>query len=316
MKGANWVGLAALLSGAAHAGVYAGGAASMTQYEYENVDDAAGFTAFAGFRPESLPLMFEVAYTDFGEHDVVSIGFSGVRASAGYYGRVSPSGSGVWIKGGYYKGDSEGKEAGFGSDELSSSGFTWGIGGDWKITRHFGLRLDLESYMGVKDFNGYPVTVDNESDVTVISLGLVFELPSGGSSSSSNSSSRSSYTPPPAPAPAPAPAYTPAPAAMPPEPVATPAPAPQPVLAPAPVAPAAAAAPAGKPGMPVIGVRRTTQLTALLRQPRAGAPVDGSLPAGSEVQLMQRVPNALGVWWYVYAGNTTGWVNDSALAPQ
>ncbi|HEY0915615.1 MAG TPA: outer membrane beta-barrel protein [Solimonas sp.] len=324
MKFVNWLGLGVLaMSSAANAGVYVGAAGSMTQYEYDNVDDATGFTAFAGFRSESLPLMFEVAYADFGDHDItddpgVSIGFSGMRASAGYFGRLSPTGSGVWIKGGYYKGDSEGKAAGLGSDELSSSGFTWGVGGDWKITRNLGLRLDLESYMGVKDFNGYPVSLDNESDVTVISLGLVFELPSRGSAASSGSNSRSSYTPPPAPAPAPAPTYAPTPAAAPPEPVVmqAPAPAPQPVLAPAPVAPVVAARASAKPGMPVIGVRHTSQPTALLRQPRAGSPVDASLAAGTEVQLMQRVPNALGIWWYVYANGVAGWVNDSALAPQ
>lgn len=313
MKFVNWLGLGALaMSGVAQAGLYVGGAGSMSQYEYENVDDATGFTAFAGYRPESLPLMVELAYTDFGDHDIsgagATIGFSGVRGSIGYFGRLSPTGSGVWIKGGYYSGDAEGELSGFGSDEQSSSGFTWGLGGDWKVTPNIGLRLDLESYMGVKDFNGYP-TLGNESDVTVISLGLVLELPTRGQ----GGNSARSYAPPPAPAPAPA-AYVPPPAPM-------PAPVPAPVVAepkPVPVAPAAVPQPTTvKPdlpgGMAAIGVRLTAQPTMLLRQPRSGAPVDGNIPAGAEVQLLQRVPNAQGVWWYVSYNGNTGWVSDIAL---
>ena len=315
MKFVNWLGLGALaMSSAANAGPYLAGSFALTERaSYENVDRADGSKFGLGYRFEEIPLMLEVNYFDAGEAEVHDpmigggyLGYTGITGLIGYWAKVSDRGSGFWLAGGFYTGDAEIGVSGIGSVKESASGAAISLGGVWMLTDYFGLQASLDGLLGMKDFQ-------DDENLTAYTVGAVLHWPR---SRRASEPARASYTPPPAPAPAPAPAYTPAPAAMPPEPVATPAPAPQPVLAPAPVAPAAAAAPAGKPVMPIIGVRRTSQPTALLRQPRAGAPVDGSLPAGAEVQLMQRVPNALGVWWYVYAGNTTGWVNDSALAPQ
>ncbi|PPE74947.1 hypothetical protein C3942_04530 [Solimonas fluminis] len=321
MKFVNWLGLGALaMSGVAVAGPYVGGAGTFSQYEYEDVDDATSFAAFAGYRFDQVPLMLEVAYTDAGKHDIrglpsgVGLKFSGVRGSLGYFAKLDSKGSGVWLKGGYYDGDAdlELTNTPFADRSASSSGFTYGLGGDWKLTPWFGLRFDLENYVDVRDFSDFPDSDAGESNVTVISLGVVLELPSG------TSRLPSSYAP--APAPAYQPAYPPAAAPAPVVPAIQSQP-PHPATA-APTSIPAASQPTSasstiKPdlpgGMVAAGVRLTAQPTMLLRQPRSGAPIDGSIPAGAELQLLQRVPNAQGVWWYASYNGMSGWVSESAL---
>ena len=309
----KWLGLSVLaVSGVANAGPYLAGSFALTERAgYENVDRANGYKFGLGYRFEDVPLMVEVNYLDAGESDVndpmfngVYIGYTGITGLVGYWAKASDKGSGFWLAGGFYTGDAEAGVSGVGSYKESASGAAISLGGVWMLTDYFGLQASLDGLLGMKD-------PQDDENLTAYSVGMVLHWPQ---SRRSSEPSRASYTPPPAPAYTPAPAaYTPTPAMAPPEPVVTPAPA----LAPAPLPVAPVAAASAKPaGMPVIGVRHTAQPTALLRQPRAGAPVDASLAAGTQVQLMQRVPNALGIWWYVYANGVAGWVNDSALAPQ
>ena len=105
MKFVNWLGLGALaMSSVAVAGPYIGGAGTFSQYEYEDVDDATSFAAFAGYRFDKVPVMIEVAYTDAGKHDIsgfpsgVGLKFSGVRGSLGYFAKLDSKGSGVWLR--------------------------------------------------------------------------------------------------------------------------------------------------------------------------------------------------------------------------
>ena len=314
------LGLGALAaSSAAYAGPYLGGSFALTERgSYENVDRADGNKITLGYRFDDTPLMLEVAYMDAGDAEVpdqgVILGYTGFSATVNWWARASETGSGFWIGGGFYSGDAELTDM-FGGGTLakeSASGAVITLGGVWKFSRHVGLQFSLDGLLGMTDFA-------EDENLTAYTVGLVIELP-GGTKKAPPRYTPSSY-PQPAPAaytPPPAPAYTPPPAPEP-MPVAPVAAEPAPLSA-APVAPAPVAAPqpttipADLPGgMAAIGVRLTAQPTMLLRQPRSGAPVDGNLPAGAEVQLLQRVPNAQGVWWYVSYNGTTGWVSERAL---
>lgn len=85
------------------------------------------------------------------------------------------------------------------------------------------------------------------------------------------------------------------------------------VTAPAPqaVVPAPVATPKGS-GLSA-GSHPLAHPAVLLRQPRTGATIDASIPAGATVELKQRLPNAGGVWWFVNYNGSTGWLSDSAL---
>ncbi|AXQ27314.1 hypothetical protein D0B54_00795 [Solimonas sp. K1W22B-7] len=303
------------MSGAAVAGPYLGGSVALTERaSYEDVERANGGKFVAGYRFDNTPLMLEVNYLDAGDAEIentggVELGYSGITALIGYWAKGSDLGSGFWLAGGFYSGDAELSDpSGLlgipgATYEDSASGVAISLGGVWKFTRYVGLQFSLDGLLGVTDF------ADDEN-LTAYTLGLVIELPGGSRSSSGPKAQNSAYTPTYAPAPVPAPA-----------PAAELTPAPAPVVAPvieAPVAAEAAEAPPTiKPnlpgGMAAIGVRRTAQPTMLLRQPRAGAPVDGNIPGDAEVQLLQRVPNAQGVWWYVSFNGSSGWVSESAL---
>jgi len=333
----KWLGLGAmLLSGAAQAGVYLGGAGVLSERSgYSDVERASGAKGFIGWRGDaSLPLMLELSYLDAGEAEIDGTGgvymkYSGLQASVGWFGQLSPTGSGVWVKGGYYSGDSElvdpNGTAGFGAGarvEESTNGFGLGLGADWKFTRWVGLRFELEGLLGLNDLL-------EDENLTTYSLGLVFEF------GNAPASPRTRIVgPPPEPtpvlAPAPAPIYAPAPQMQPVYSAPAPAPTAAPVAeaapiemapAPGPLAqgPSAADLPLAAPAAPhalLPGAQaRTTEEVTLRKFPRTSEQALQSLPAGTSVQLLGRQMNAEGTWWRIERGGVRGWVTERSLAP-
>lgn len=330
MKSGMWIGLGALvLSGAVQAGPYFGGAGLMSEREgYEDLDRAEGAKAFLGYRFDDVPLMLELSYLDAGDAEIAdtgeaTLGYSGLQFSAGWFGKLSPTGSGVWVKGGYYSGDSEVTDtSGFlggvpgETYEQSTNGLAVGLGGDWKVTRWVGLRFELEGLLGVKDFA-------NDENLTSYSLGLVFEFPNG-----SRSAPVPYYS-----APAPAPAATPervaelAPVeAQPPQPVYTAEPAAPVPVEPAPVsqvsatasynAPAATSTPvpaAASAGWMPGASAHAAKAFVLRKTPVTSGLAETAVPAGGTLQLLGRQTNAEGTWWLATYEGSRGWVPQTVL---
>lgn len=338
MISGKWLGLGAmLLSGAAQAGVYFGGAGVLSEREnYSDLERASGAKGFIGWRGDaSLPLMLELSYMDAGDAEIqdtngMTLGYTGLQASVGWFGALSATGSGLWVKGGYYSGDSKLEDPnnflGFGagaSAEESTNGFALGLGGDWKFTPWVGLRFELEGLLGVKDFA-------NDENLTAYSLGLVFEIPTHQAAPAPR---QTSYLPPQAPESSPTPVYYPAApvqqpayAAPEPAPVITAAPAAEQATAPeAPPAkslaqgPSAADLPVAAP--PTAGAllpgasARTTQSFTLRKLPHSSAEPLQNVVAGVSVQLLGRQINAEGTWWRIESQGQRGWLPQTVLAP-
>lgn len=293
-KLAGAVGVAcALMSGAASAGLYGGGVGTLSERNgYSDIDRVTGFGAFAGYRFDDLPMMIELGYLDAGDADIedtggFTLGYSGLSIALGWYGKMSDSGSGAWVRGGYYTGDSEVADpSGASVLEQSANGFVWGVGVDLMVTDWFGFRLGLDSYVGVKDFAA-------DENITTYSLGIVLHLPSGGS------------------APASAPVFRAPEPYMPPQ--AQPAPMPPAALVAEQPEPAPAATPV--PMAAVSGLSLLVVDAAVRAQPRMQAQTEAILPANQTVTARNRVSNAEGRWWFVQHENIRGWVPESAFDP-
>jgi len=331
----KWVGLGAmLLSGAAQAGVYFGSAGVLSKHDGGDfdVDPAAGTKAFVGWRGNDVPLMLELGYLYAGEADYThpaadgaTLDYYGLQASVGLFGRLSQKGSGVWLKGGYYHGDSEIYDepgvAGLPGETYKESahGALVGVGGDWKFARWIGMRLEIERLFDVED-------ALEETDLMTYSLGVVFEF------GTAPATPRSSIVgPPPEPTPvAVAAPYMPAPQNPPVYAAPAPAPTAAPVAAPAPVESASApkplaegpsaadlplAAPAAAHALLPGAQARSTQASTLGKLPRSSAEPLQKLPAGITVQLLGRQRNAEGTWWRIEHQGARGWVKEEALAP-
>lgn len=290
MKHATILGLLALAaSGAAQAGPYLGGGALLSDYQYSDVDRGAGGRAFLGYRFENLPLMVEAGYTDFGEADIesfpgLSLGFTGGQVTVGYFlGLSQTSNSGLWLKGGFYAGDSEIKDATDSFEKYSRGGLV-SIGGDWMVLPWLGLRAEVENFFNVRDYADFEV--NHRDDVTVASLNLVFEWPMARHEAPAQEAT-------------PAPVYTPPAYTAQPAPVATPAPA----VTPTPQ----------RQRPPAASVMTLKATTPLRDQPRPDAAVSAQLSAGSSVTLRTPLDNAYGGWWFVHSDAGIGWVEAGAL---
>lgn len=165
---------------AAAEGFYGGGSALyVDRPEYHNVDSSAGGKAFFGFRfDDRLPLFVEASYLDTGKADIdpdyyvlddTSLRFRGYTLGAGLFLPLTREGSGVWLRGDYYGGDTKVQDP-LGSDTQSASGGGLGIGFNWKFNDWVGLRLEYQALFRVKDFG------DNE-DISILGAGLIFEFP-------------------------------------------------------------------------------------------------------------------------------------------
>lgn len=303
-KLAGAVGVAcALMSGAASAGAYFGASGLLSERaSYENVDRATGFNVFGGYRFDGQPLVVELAYLDAGESDIdfgapgVSLGYTGFSATIGWYGALSPNGSGFWLRGGYYTGDAsvildsdlivDDQFLPAGTYEESANGFTFGLGGDWMLTDWFGLRFGIDGFLGMKD-------PQDDENMTTYSLGIVLHLPSGGSAPTAAPVFRAPepYMPPQA-----------QPAPMPPAALVAEQPQPPPAFETAPMA--------AVPGLSLLVVD-----AAVRAQPRVQAQTEAMLPANQTVTARNRVSNAEGRWWFVQHENIRGWVPESAFDP-
>lgn len=158
---------------------------------YSNVDGSFGGKIYAGYRFSS-PVFVEASYLDTGKADVNDtapegkLKFSGYTLGAGWFAELSPSGSGYWVRGAYYNGDSQAYLDGYsGSVKQSTSGVEVGAGGQWKFNDWVGLRFEYEVLIQPKDFS------DNEN-LDLLSLGLVFEFPTASATRPASRASSSS----------------------------------------------------------------------------------------------------------------------------
>lgn len=189
-----------LFSLPAQAGLYFGGAGLYAERNsYDDVDGSSGGKAILGYRSEVMPLFFEANYLDTGDAEVngtdFEIGFSGYTLTVGAFLPLSYTGSGVWVRGGFYNGEAELREFGDKIDDSSTSGPVFGFGGVWKLDPNFGLRLEVESLPDVDDF------ADNET-MSIVSLGLIYEFPERAPPRRVRRAP-AAYTPPPPPPPRP-----------------------------------------------------------------------------------------------------------------
>ena len=280
------------------AGLYFGGAGSYAERsDYDDVDGAGGGKAILGYRFEPVPLMIEANYLDAGKAEVngtdYELGFSGVTLTLGYFLPMSYTGSGIWLRGGFYNGDSTLDEFGSEIDKRSSSGAVFGIGGIWKLDDNFGIRLEYEGLSDVKDF------ADN-STLGVVSLGLVFEIPENLRYRERRERARRAPYPSPQPLERNDPPYqgsAPPPYRGGPE-----------YRGEAPAYRGDGAGGGGDNG------DRVASTTALKSQPRHGSATLTMLPAGAAVQPGQRESNIEGDWTFVLYGRYSGWIPDGSLA--
>jgi hypothetical protein len=290
-------GLALGVSIPATAGLYFGGEALISKRDYEDVDDGAGFQILGGYRVEDSPFFVEAGYINTGDAEIdpvegatssIEMRFEGFKAGVGVMAGLGTIGSGLWLKGGFYAGKTivkaplgslPGQPGLSGELDESASGAVLGIGAVWKLTRNFGLRAEYESLMGVKDFAA-------DEDVSVYSLGLIFEFPATKAAVPSAN----------------APVY--------------PAPAQQAIPAPAVASSASSVAEssiqsATAQAAPSAGNQpmRLLAEVPLRDNPKQSAQVRRVLPAGSVITLRNRMSNADGDWWYVQTdANVVGWI--------
>lgn len=287
----------AMLSPICNAGPYFGAAGVLSTYEYDDVDNSVGFQGFLGYRVASAPILFEVGYQDSGEADLpdidfgggdrvhdMALNFTGYSFMIGYASVPDFKGSSVWAKIGYYSGDAsinslvDSSSNGINNYPVEfkekSTGFTWALGGELRLSPDFGLRGEMGALSGVKDLP--EVDSSNKSDITQFSLGVVMHF--GGRRTVD---SAGVPLPPAAPLPM---ASTPAPAT----PVAS------------------------LPPPPPAGPTTAGEVT-LRAQPKARTSPVSILPAGTPLTIQGRMSNTEGDWVYVAALGKTGWLVVSEI---
>ncbi|WP_157622695.1 outer membrane beta-barrel protein [Solimonas soli] len=285
--------VAALSPMSSFAGLYVGASGlKADRSDYSDVDPAYGGKAYLGYRFSPVPIMLEASYIDTGDADVdggIKMNFSGYTLGAGYFLELTPKGSGLWLRGAWYSGDTEIKvpagslpqdPGAYGTAKQSSDGGSLGLGLVWKLSDWFGLRLEYETLFGPKDFA-------DDKDIGILSAGLMLEFGHGGRTSSARRADVDyGYVATPAPAPEPAPVYA--------QPAPPPAPTPVPVPAPA------------------ASDTRAAQPLPLKLQPRSDASTVVVLPAGAGYQSLQRIHNSEGDWSFVQYDGRRGWLHEDA----
>ena len=151
---------AAMFAGApAQAEVYVGAGISNSSYSYEDLDNSSGNKIYGGYRMPN-GVFFEAARVDLGD-TVSKLAPLGFQASgiAGYVGYASGSGMGPdgFVKIGFYSFDTDLLVNGSTVDTQSGSGLAWGFGLLVALNETFTIRMELDGYVGVKDF------ADNDS---------------------------------------------------------------------------------------------------------------------------------------------------------
>lgn len=83
---------------------------------YDDVDGSWGGKVYAGYRFAPFPLYLEASWIDTGDADVdpdyydderLKLNFHGYTIGVGYFMPLSAYGSGVFLRGAYYSGDSK-----------------------------------------------------------------------------------------------------------------------------------------------------------------------------------------------------------------
>lgn len=290
---------------------------TQAERDYPDIDPSRGGRLFLTHRFPDSPLQVEFGYMDGGEAEI-DTGDPAASATIDYRGFDALASLGLplghhsesrlWAGAGIYDGDTKVKfrveDAGnvyFGSASESASGFQYGLGFDWSVSRKVAVRLDYRVLNEVSDF------VDDR-DLRVLGAGVMFSI------GAESTAPRSRPAPQPvapfvAPVPTPAPAAPAAPAVAPvvaaPSPPAAPsAPAAEPVVSAPTPAPVLALAPGGKARV-VGGSLRT--------RPQVGADTR-PVPADAILELKGSTRNAEGEWWYL-GGPASGWAKASDLAP-
>ncbi|NGY06164.1 outer membrane beta-barrel protein [Solimonas terrae] len=149
---------------------------------YDDVNGSFGGKVFAGYRFAPFPLFLEASYLNTGDADVdpgydgndrLKLNFSGYTIGAGVFWPLDSFGSGLWLRGSYYDGDTKLKtpdDPQSGSSKLSTSGGSFAVGADWKFSPWTGVRFEYEDLIEPEDF------ADNES-IGMFSLGVIFDFP-------------------------------------------------------------------------------------------------------------------------------------------
>ncbi len=306
--------LTAASSQVALAGPYLSAAAaysdrnSYARQEGFDLEEALGLRVQTGYRFSDIPLFIEAGYIDSGNSDisrrsngadVASVRLRAFQVAIGGGVNLSPLGSAMWLKGGYYIGQAMLESPSWGSsigdsDNDSVHGATIGLGGVWKANSWFGLRFEAEKLFGVDEPRF------SDADMMVYSAGVVLEIPVRGRSSKAVDKSIQ-----------PSSAHLDAirsTSASQPEPSAT--------AQPEPVA--EAPAPAGPAAEPTIetasalasGAHRMRLLAAMpfRDSPKRETAAKATLPIGTVLVLRNRVTNADGDWWFVQTDTDIGWI--------
>ncbi len=296
-----------------HAEFYGGGSAAVSSLHYSDVRAGIGGTGFIGYKPSSVPMVFEAGYLTGGKDKVdgyngLGVTVSGEYAALGYYGRFGRTGSGGFAKLGYFTGDSRLKGGGYSPVKENTSGAIISLGVDWMLNRNFGFHFSADNIIGINDYRNFDN--DHKGFLSLLNAGVVLAF--GGDESTYAPRQRRSASPAPVySAPVAAPVYS-APADA---PVYTPAVAP----APAPVVetPAVAAAPQPAPAAAVPASTGTAQLVpgAVLRTgPTMKSAAIRTLADGGSVKLIKRETNGEGPWWLIQLEDgTTGWMIEWGL---
>lgn len=167
-----------LASAAARAEFYLGAGAGVFQTQYEDVDTARAYKAFLGLRGHH-PFFAEVSAMSTDEADIASLNgtalalatterVQGIAAYVGLRAPLDDTGSGLFIKGGYYNSRLRLSNSGARAQE-TGDGLAYGLGAEWFPVKYLGLRGDLEVYDNVDD-------QQRNENISFVHLGLVLAI--------------------------------------------------------------------------------------------------------------------------------------------
>jgi hypothetical protein len=177
MKTYNALILASLLSvfsatSQAEDSLYAGLAAGVSSYDYEDIDPAAATKIFLGYKIGDNAAIEATLY-DSGEADITSLpgltlSSDGLNITAFYRIHTSADKLTAMVGGGLYSFDTTIEGPG-GSISESGSGLSLAGGLEYAFTENFALRADIDMFFGVKDF------ADNKS-LDSLNIGIVLSF--------------------------------------------------------------------------------------------------------------------------------------------
>ena len=152
--------------------IYAGLAAGVSAYDYDDVDAGSATKLFVGYKIDTN-LAIEATFYDSGDADITSLpglalNSDGLNVTAFYRANTSGNDLVAMIGGGIYNFDTTIKGPG-GSISESSSGLSLAAGLELGLTENLALRADIDMFFGVKDF------ADN-GNVDSIHIGVVLNF--------------------------------------------------------------------------------------------------------------------------------------------